>query len=218
METNNKLAAQLRAGTKEVHTRAERSPFMRGFFQGEVPRQGYRELLARLLPVYEAMEAHQQRLADHPAFGQLNFPQLYRVAALRRDLEFYYGPDWRAHVIETPAVKQYVGRLNELAETWPTGLAAHHYTRYLGDLSGGQMIKRMVQKSFALTDDEGVAFYEFPEINDIPAFKNEYRAHLNAMPLDDGEAERIVAEARHAFALNVGLFQELDALRAATAS
>ena len=79
------------------------------------------------------------------------------------------------------------------------------------------MIKRMVQKSFGQADDEGVAFYEFPEINDIPAFKNEYRAHLNAMPLADGEAPCLVSEARYAFALNVGLFQELDALRAAAA-
>lgn len=215
METVPQLSEQLREGTKEVHVRAERSPFMQAFFRGHVPRDGYRELLARLLPVYEALEQAQQQLADDVAMGQINFPQLYRAETLREDLAFYYGPDWRNRIADTPAVREYVGRIHELAQTWPAGLAAHHYTRYLGDLSGGQIIKRMIQKSFGTDGNDGVAFYEFPEITDIPAFKKEYRAGMNAIPLADGEAQRIVDEANHAFELNVGLFSELDELRKA---
>lgn len=214
METPG-LSLQLREGTKGSHTRAERSPFMQSFFRGQVPRDGYRELLARLLPVYEAIEGAQQKLADHPALKNLNFPQLRRVETIKQDLEFYYGPDWAAHVKATPAVKEYVGRIEWLAENWPTGIAAHHYTRYLGDLSGGQMIKRMVQKSFGLEGNDGVVFYEFPEITDIPAFKDGYRAGMDAMPLTEGEAQKLVDEANRAFDLNVGLFCELDELRKA---
>ncbi len=214
METTS-LSLQLREGTKGSHTRAERSPFMQSFFRGQVPRDGYRELLARLLPVYEAIEGAQQKLADHPALKNLNFPQLYRVETIKQDLEFYFGPAWQAHVKDTPAVKEYVGRIAWLAENWPTGIAAHHYTRYLGDLSGGQMIKRMVQKSFGLEGNDGVVFYEFPEITDIPAFKDGYRAGMDAMPLTEGEAQKLVDEANRAFDLNVGLFCELDELRKA---
>ena len=118
---------------------------------------------------------------------------------------------------DTAAVRDYVARLDWLAAHWPTGLAAHQYTRYLGDLSGGQMIKRVVQKAFATTGSDGAAFYEFPEIADIAAFKARYREGLDAMPLAEGEAARLVEEANRAFDLNVGLFCELDALRAAPA-
>ena len=213
--TKPNLSQQLREGTKNSHIRAERSPFMQAFFRGQVPRDGYRELLARLLPVYEAIEKAQQKLADDPAMKHLYFPQLFRVDTIKRDLEFYYGHNWASYVKETPAVREYVGRIEWLSENWPAGLAAHHYTRYLGDLSGGQMIKRMIQKSFGTQGDDGVIFYEFPEISDIPAFKNGYRAGMNAIPLAEGEAQRIVDEANRAFDLNVGLFSELDELRKA---
>jgi heme oxygenase len=212
------LSLQLRDGTKDAHVRAERSPFMQAFFRGEVSRDGYRELLARLLPVYEALERDPARLASHPALSRIHHPELYRTAALREDLEFYCGPDWRARVRSTPAVQAYVGRLEWLARHWPAGLAAHHYTRYLGDLSGGQMIARVVRKAFANTGSGGVAFYAFPDIPDIPAFKARYRESLDAMPLDEGDAARLVDEANRAFDLNVGLFSELDALRAAPAA
>lgn len=37
--------------------------------------------------------------------------------------------------------------------------------RYLGDLSGGQFIKRRIIKAYALDDDgRGVAFYEFGKL------------------------------------------------------
>lgn len=212
METTS-LSLQLREGTKNAHTRAERSSFMQSFFRGQVPRDGYRELLARLLPVYQAIENAQQQLKDDPALKHLYFPQLFRIETLQRDLAFYYGSDWQAQIKDTPAVKAYVGRIAWLAENWPAGIAAHHYTRYLGDLSGGQMIKRMVQKSFGLGGNDGVAFYEFPEITDIPAFKDSYRAGMDALPLGEGEAQRMVDEANRAFELNIDLFSELDELK-----
>lgn len=212
METTS-LSFQLREGTKNAHTRAERSSFMQAFFRGQVPRDGYRELLARLLPIYQAIENAQQQLKDDPALKHLYFPQLFRIETLQRDLAFYYGSDWQTQIKDTPAVKAYVGRIVWLAENWPAGIAAHHYTRYLGDLSGGQMIKRMVQKSFGLGGNDGVTFYEFPEITDIPAFKDRYRAGMDALPLVEGEAQRIVDEANHAFELNIDLFSELDELK-----
>jgi heme oxygenase len=211
------LSLQLREGTKDAHVRAERSSFMQAFLRGAVSHDAYRELLARLLPVYEALERDPAALASHPALSRIHCPELFRAAALRQDLAFHCGPDWSARVRTTPAVQAYVGRLEWLAAHWPVGLAAHHYTRYLGDLSGGQMIARVVRKAFASTGREGVAFYEFPDIPDIPAFKVRYREGLDAMPLAEGDAARLVEEANRAFDLNVGLFSELDALRTVTA-
>jgi heme oxygenase len=191
---------------------------MLAFFRGQVSREAYPELLARLLPVYGALERDPETLAEHPALSRIHHPELFRAPALRQDLASYCGQDWPARVRATPAVQAYVDRLAWLASHWPVGLAAHHYTRYLGDLSGGQMIARVVRKAFANTGGEGVAFYEFPGIPDIAAFKTRYRDGLDAMPLAEGEAARLVEEANRAFDLNVGLFSELDALREAPAA
>ena len=51
-------------------------------------------------------------------------------------------------------------------------LVAHLYTRYLGDLSGGQILRRAVVRAYGLAGPgettldarAGVAFYDFPEI------------------------------------------------------
>src|SRR5207237_3072297 len=51
---------------------------------------------------------------------------------------------------------------------------SHAYTRYLGDLSGGQIIKKILARSLALPP-EALSFYEFPEIADIRRFKDAYR-------------------------------------------
>ena len=45
----------------------------------------------------------------------------------------------------------------EIAKEEPYLLIAHHYTRYLGDLSGGQILKNIAQKALNL-DQQGLAF------------------------------------------------------------
>jgi heme oxygenase len=86
----------------------------------------------------------------------------------------------------------------------------HHYTRYLGDLSGGQILKTIAQKAMNMPSDDGLRFYEFPAIADEKAFKVGYRAALDNLPIDQSMADRIVAEANHAFHLNMRMFQELE--------
>lgn len=61
----------------------------------------------------------------------------------------------------------------------------------------------------------GVAFYDFALIPNLKAFKQEYRRRLDslgAQGLASEDADRMVAEANYAFALNTALFQELDLL------
>ena len=41
------------------------------------------------------------------------------------------------------------------------------------------------------------------------AFKREYRALLDALPVDDLEKQRVVEECKRAYALNAGIFREL---------
>jgi heme oxygenase len=82
----------------------------------------------------------------------------------------------------------------------------------MGDLSGGQAIGRVVARAYDLGPDGGLAFYAFPEIPDIAAFKNRFREALDALGRRV-DAGRVVDEARHAFRRNGDIFDALERAR-----
>ncbi|MBE9152851.1 heme oxygenase (biliverdin-producing) [Cyanobium sp. LEGE 06113] len=204
------LASQLREGTKKAHTMAENTGFVSCFLKGVVDKVSYRTLVADLYFVYSAMEEELAGLRDHPVVGPLAFPELNRRDTLEQDLAFYFGPDWCSSVKATPAAQEYVARLHQVAKESPELLVGHHYTRYIGDLSGGQILKNIAQKAMNLGEHDGLRFYEFAAIPDEKAFKVNYRATLDQLPIDQATADRIVAEANQAFHLNMKMFQELE--------
>ena len=206
------LASQLREGTKKAHTMAENTGFVSCFLKGVVDKASYRTLVADLYFVYSAMEEEIGRLraAGHPVVAPVGFPELNRRDTLEHDLAFYFGEGWRSAVQATPAAREYAARLHQLAREAPELLVGHHYTRYIGDLSGGQILKTIAQKAMNLGEHDGLRFYEFDAIPDEKAFKTHYRATLNSLPIDQAMADRIVAEANHAFHLNMKMFQELE--------
>lgn len=111
------------------------------------------------------------------------------------------------------ATKSYVNRIHEVADKDPSLLIAHHYTRYLGDLSGGQILRKMAIKAMDLpSTGEGVKFYLFENIPDAKKFKMMYRSCLDGLRLDKMKADEIVNEANYVFLLNIYLFQEIDTL------
>lgn len=203
------LATQLREGTKTSHTMAENVGFVRCFLRGVVEKNSYRKLVADLYFVYSAMEEELDRLKEHPVISQIHFPLLNRKSALEQDLAYYFGSDWRNQVKPSAPAQRYVDRIHQVAKEAPELLVAHSYTRYLGDLSGGQILKKIAVNAMNLTDG-GTAFYEFEAIEDEKAFKDKYRAAMDALPVDQATAERIVAEANDAFGRNMEMFKELE--------
>ena len=87
---------------------------------------------------------------------------------------------------------------------------AHHYTRYLGDLSGGQAIGRVLARAYELEQPEGVRFYDFEDIPKPKPYKDAYRARLDALPLGEDDKAAVLAEVKVAFDLNGALFAELS--------
>ncbi len=207
---SSNLATKLREGTRKSHTMAENVGFIKCFLKGTVEKTSYRKLAANLYFVYSAMEEEMERLREHPLVSQIYFPELNRKASLEQDLAFYFGPNWREAAQLSAAGKVYVERIHEVAATAPELLVAHSYTRYLGDLSGGQILKGIAERGMNLTDGQGTAFYRFAAIADEKAFKNKYRQAMNDLAVDEATADRIVAEANHAFGLNMKMFQELE--------
>ena len=204
------LATKLREGTKKAHTMAENVGFVKCFLKGTVEKTSYRKLVSNLYFVYSAMEAEMQRHHDHKIIANIYFPELNRKDSLEQDLRYYYGNNWRDQVEPSPAATAYVQRIHDLGETAPELLVAHSYTRYLGDLSGGQILKGIAQRGMNLAHGDGTAFYEFAAISDEKAFKQRYRQAMNDLPIDDATADRIVDEANAAFGMNMEMFKELE--------
>lgn len=207
---SSNLASKLREGTKKAHTMAENVGFVKCFLKGVVEKTSYRKLVANLYFVYSAMEEEMERHRQHPILSKVYFQQLNRQRSLETDLKYYFGSQWRDAIALSPAGEAYVQRIREVSNNEPELLIAHLYTRYLGDLSGGQILKGIAQRAMNLSDGEGTAFYEFEEIPDEKQFKATYRQALDELPIDEATATRIVDEANAAFGMNMKLFQELE--------
>jgi heme oxygenase len=207
---SSNLAAKLREGTKKAHNMAENTGFIACFLKGTVEKNSYRKLVANLYFVYSAMEEEMHKHQHHPVLSKVFFPELDRKHSLERDLSFYFGPNWREQVAPSPATQEYVARIHEVSATDPELLIAHLYTRYLGDLSGGQILKKIAQNAMNLNDGQGTAFYEFEQIPDEKVFKNNYRQAMDSLPIDETKADLIVAEANDAFGKNMTMFKELE--------
>ncbi|MEG5084486.1 heme oxygenase (biliverdin-producing) [Microcoleus sp. AT8-B4] len=208
------LSTRLREGTIKSHTTAENTAFMKCFIKGIVEREPLRKLFADLYFVYSALETALQSHVNHPIIGTLYFPELNRTENLACDLAFYYGENWREEITASPAGSVYRDRIQTLSKTDPVLLIAHAYTRYMGDLSGGQSLKNVIRSALSLPPDRGTNFYEFSQISTPEArrvFKERYRQTFDEFPVDADTIERIVAEANAAFTLNQDVMHELEA-------
>ncbi|MFJ8541914.1 heme oxygenase (biliverdin-producing) [Streptomyces sp. NPDC093586] len=204
------FSALIRTASHEQHTEAESSTFMSDLLGGRLGVEAYARYTEQLWFVYAALEAPAGRLAADPVAGPFLRPELMRLPSLERDLEHLRGPGWRTGLTALPATETYAARVRECAERWPAGYVAHHYTRYLGDLSGGQIIRDRAERTWGFArKGDGVRFYVFEEIANPAAFKREYRELLDGVRADDLEKQRVVAECKRAFALNTALFRAL---------
>uniref|UniRef100_UPI00358F0CDD heme oxygenase 2-like n=1 Tax=Myxine glutinosa TaxID=7769 RepID=UPI00358F0CDD len=208
------LSEKLKFGTKESHSKAENTNFMKGFLKGELSMDDFKCVAVALYFIYSAMEEELDKNQDHPALAPLYFPtELHRKNAIEQDLAFLLGPEWRQHpeMKPSPATRRYVERLHTVGQTEPTLLVAHAYTRYLGDLSGGQVLKKVAQRALKLpASGEGVEFFSFPQISSHAGFKQLYRSRLNVIDVDKEMSESIVEEANRAFNFNMEVFAELE--------
>ena len=204
------LRDQLKSGTREVHGVADKL-FTQNFVKDVMDRATYRHFLSQLYFLYEAMEAELRRNETHPVVGPVHFPdELERVAAIEEDLAYYYGPAWRSEISCLPSMRRYVERVRKVGREQPELLIAHAYVRYLGDVSGGQIIKRIIGRLFTLpADGSGIAFFEFGRMESIAKFKEFYNGRMNALELDDETVTALVDEAKLSFQFSVNVFSEV---------
>jgi len=207
----------LRERTRGGHSDSEGASFMDDLMTGKGSRDDYVSLVAQHFFIYEALEAAAEKMRDDADAAAFITPQLTRLPALESDLEFLIGSDWRSVIAPLPTTARYVDRIQTVAATWSGGFIAHHYTRYLGDLSGGQIIRTLMQRQFGF-DTNGVGFYLFDAIAKPKEFKDVYRAQLDAVTWGDEERERVIDEVMIAYRFNTELFVDLATAKATAAA
>jgi heme oxygenase (biliverdin-producing, ferredoxin) len=202
-ETGLPLSVAMKEGSAEEHARAEQSPFVTELLAGRVNHRGYADYLLRLRVIYAALEDAVRTRRDDPMVAAVYDPLLERLPAIESDLE-HWKPQG-GNEIQSAAAEAYRDRIADAS--WGGALVAHHYTRYLGDLSGGQAIGKILDRTFEL-GGAGLAMYRFP-VRPKP-FKDRYRARLDALRLAPDAVRRAVDEVKVAFGLNQALFDELS--------
>jgi heme oxygenase len=203
----DRLSARLRAGTRADHDAAQGSGFLDELSAGRLPRDAYADLAAQHWFIYESLEQAALTMINDPVAGEFVLPELVRLPALSSDLRFLLGPDWRQRITALPATAAYTDRLREVAFDRPAAFIAHHYTRYLGDLSGGQYLGPAIARAYDLNGD-GHRFFVFPGVRP-PAFRTRYRELLDEISWPPAEERLFLAEVSEAYRLNIAVLADL---------
>lgn len=123
----------LRDLVKDVHDRAENSPFAKLLMSGEIPEQQYANYLYQQKLMYRGLENHADDL------GILkDIPHIKRHEKISDDLDSIKCiKDFRIYDI-TQEYVDYVKTIDE-QQCW-----AHIYVRHFGDMYGGNMISKRI--------------------------------------------------------------------------
>lgn len=173
--------------------------------RGELAEADYWRLLSQYLPVYEALEESIEVAAGRDQLAAaFHDPRLARVAAIRRDFStrFRAGTPIDAPL---PATVRYAARIREAGLP---ALLAHHYLRYLGDLSGGQAIGALVTRHYGVPRDQ-LTMWDFSEIDSPQRVKKAYRERLDTI-VDPQLRADFVAEAKQGYILAGEMFAALE--------
>jgi heme oxygenase len=190
------LSQLVREASKDAHVAAERSPFMVALMKGDLPSEAYFDYIAQLAPIYEAIEKWEGKL---PFFDR----RLDRFEKIIADLE-YIGT--RIVSNETIAYVKHITKLVKAKDE--VRLVAHHYTRYLGDLSGGQAIGALVARNLSIPPNF-LSFYDFDDIGDRVRYKETYRENLDTI-IDAKDHQKFIDEVILAFNYNRSIFEALE--------
>ena len=192
------------------------SSFIDKLLSGRACPSAWGVLLVQQWAIYQALEdTIAEHYVDHRFLAPLYDPRLLRVQAIEKDLRSLFGPEVfvrmaRGELAVLPATAGYAAALRENHTV--EMMVAQHYVRYLGDLSGGQIIATMLRRHYDVPD-AALNFYRFEGFPKHKPYKDAYRQRLNALPATDAQREQILVEAVRAFGFNEAVFADIGAAR-----
>jgi len=124
--------------TKDLHHEAEKTQFAKMLLSGKIGKEDYKNYLYNLMAVYDPIEWYCQRQGF-----LVTMPDLPRLRAIHAD---FLELDDGSYCYLTPATLEYQAYLHKMGncEKHKHLIKAHLYCRHMGDLFGGQIIKKQV--------------------------------------------------------------------------
>jgi len=202
------LSKRIREDTREVHEHAEHAPFIQDLLGGRLGLEGYAKLVVQHRAIYTELEAAVAANTD-AVVGEFLAEELSRLEALRADVEFLNSRQVSTDLPVIAATERYCEHIRTACLERPKALLAHHYVRYLGDLSGGTIVARVLRRHLDLPEEAGTSFYSFPDLPSPREFKIRYRTLLDALPWDDARRDALVAEVHEAYRFNAEILYSL---------
>jgi heme oxygenase len=166
----------LREITKDLHHEAETTVFAKMLLSGKIEKQDYRNYLYNLLAIYDPIEWYSKRQGFFA-----NMHDLPRLKAIHAD---FTELDECGYYYLTPATLEYQAYLHRLGNDTERKhlIKAHLYCRHMGDLFGGQIIKKQVAH---------ISSGKFYDFDDADAMKMAIRELLTD---DLGDEARVAFE------------------------
>lgn len=210
-EPSTTLATRVRDLTKEDHKSAETVAFITELMSGKRCARDYALLVSQYHFIYTALDESAELLRHNTQLAgvvDLLDPNLDRRSAIRKDLsELLPAAGLSNKPIQLGTTADYARRIRAVAHD-PARLTAHHYLRYLGDLSGGLAIARLVQRHYQIPDEQ-LNMYNFESIGKSKLYKDAYRNKLDNLGLSLEQEDAFVEEASLGFQYNKAIFEEL---------
>lgn len=205
---------QIKVSTDAAHAQAENAQFIASLMGGALDKLAYRDYLTAFLPIYIRMEELLKERQESQLISYFSHRALDRAEEISNDIAALDAKLNRSlNENSLKSVNDYLERLNP--DITDARLLAHHYIRYLGDLSGGQAISKLVARHYAI-EAGALTFYDFAQIGDTVFYKKRYRDLLNLVPFTEQDKIEFLDEVSILYKLTTKIFLELGEIHAPT--
>ena len=204
-----KFMMDIREKTSLLHSAAENTGYIKKLVDGIASVEGYAEYIYNLEKMYKAIEDALDKNENNAVINPFVTKELYRSKLIRKDLEFLLGDKLNSMKL-LASTEACVAKIEELSETKPELVVAYAYTRFLADLFGGRTFLSLLSTSYKISN-EGLNYYQFPEINDLRGYVMKYHNMLAEINLSDEMKVDFINEVNNAYIYNLAISNELEA-------
>ncbi|KAJ0402341.1 hypothetical protein ATCC90586_006537 [Pythium insidiosum] len=195
------LTAEMRAVTRKSHDISNNLVNLK-LVVALTNKELYGRALLLFYYVFAQMETSLRECKNNDALRGLHeiLPDFQRADAFAKDLAFYLGDDWSTKHNPTSAAANYVKRIKEVEKQNPELLLAYFYHMYTALLAGGQMVRKMVKRSFDLKETTGLEVFEFTK-NRL-AIRTTIKDRIDSVAIDETKRKLIMDESLRIFDMN----------------
>ncbi|KAG0346929.1 heme oxygenase [Podila humilis] len=209
------LTDELRQKTRGLHLKMDSIVQLRLFTV--LDYKIYRQILLSFYHIFKTFEEEYERHLfqqddPHPWLKHTYTPEMMRTAAFEKDLEYFYGPEWRETTIPNKQTLDYINHIRDISKRNPVRLIAFPCTLYLGIFFGGMITRSKIVRSTRFfpsppdkelggEEDNGIAIFTFRDKDDPQSdqynqkrdpnkVKSLLKGRLNTIPGIDSDKEK----------------------------